>query len=134
MFKKIFLLLLLFLPLFCFGYENLPETPTDLNSFSQWFFSSIPVKGAGWIVITGFVLTLLVGITKLTPLKAIFDKLGSWKFVLIMILGALAELIINFPTPFTLAGFLNIVATGALGTGSVSIAFHHILNGFANKK
>ncbi len=133
-FKSLFLFFIILFPVLCFSYDNFVAPPEDTTSFVQWFFSSFPASGAGWMVITGFVLTLIVGVLKLTSLKSWFDKLGSWKFAFIMILGAVAELVINLPSPFTWSGFLNIVATGALGTGSISIAIHHILDNFIKKK
>lgn len=130
MFKSIAFLILFLLPLLCFGYTNFTDPPADVGPFITFFFDRVPaLKGMGVVAIIGFVLTLFVGILKMNGwFKTQFDKWGKWKFILIMILGAIAELCINWPTPFTLAGFLNIIATGALGSGAVSIAFHHVLD------
>lgn len=132
--KKFILFLLIIFPVMCLGYTNFSGPPEDTSGFLNWFFASMPTAGSGWMIITAFAMTVVIGILKLTKLKTFFDKFGNWKFLLVMFIGAVVELIMNLPSPFTWSGFLNIIATGALGTGSISIAFHHVINGFTDKK
>lgn len=121
--------MLLIVPCLLFGYENLTPAPEGLGDFFSWLFSTVKtVQGQGWTVMTAFVLTGIVGLFKLTPLKIYFDKLGKWKFILIMALGAGAELLFNIPRPFTFSGVISVIITGASGTGALSIAFHHIID------
>jgi hypothetical protein len=136
--KKLWLLLFLVLvPMLCFGYDNLVSPPEDLGQFVTWFFAQAgSVKGQGMTLIIAFGLTALLGVFKYfsTAFKTAFDKLGNWKFIIPIVVGASAELILNLPQPVTLIGVVTTIITGASGIGAVSIAIHHCLDKFIGEK
>lgn len=136
--KKFLLLFVLFLvPLMCFGYDNLVSPPEDLGELLKMFFSQAgSVKGQGITILIAFGLTTLLGLFKYFSItfKIVFDKLGNWKFILPLILGAVAELLLNLPKPVTLAGFITTLITGISGVGALSIFFHHVLDKFIGEK
>ena len=129
------LALMVLFPMFAFSYDNLTEAPEGIGEFLAWAFANAkPAFGAGAASATAFVCTVLLGISKFTPLKPVFDKLGNFKFIIPMILGAVAELALNFPTPFSVKALVIMLYTGAMGTGTAAIAFHHIADKFIKKK
>jgi hypothetical protein len=122
---------LLLVPVICLGYDNVVAPPEDPAGFASWFFpGTSAIKGQGHLVVVAFILTTAIGIIKMTPLKTLFDKLGSWKSIIVAILGAIAELFLNWPSPATFNNIMTIFLTGAAGTGMISSGLHHALDGF----
>lgn len=140
--KKVWVLLdyailagLLLVPVICLAqtatvaYVNVANPPDDIGAFINWLFTSAgAVKGHGSMAISALIITVLMGILKMTALKSLFDKLGNYKIIVPMALGAIAELLTNYPSPATLATVLSVIVTGASGTGLISVAYHHALD------
>jgi Sec-independent protein translocase protein TatA len=128
------LITVLLFPILLLGYENLGTTPEDVGGFITWFTTNAKtLPGAGGLAITAFILTCLLGIFKLTPLRKYWDKLGKWKVVIPLVLGAVAELIINFPSPFTWQGLLTVFIAGVTGSGALAIAINQVWKKIFNK-
>lgn len=130
---------LILLPAIAFAqvtYTDLPVAPSDdLGTLITYIFSQGKiVMGQGTTAIIAFIITILIAITKFTFLKPIFDKLGNWKFIIPITLGAIAEILFNIPKPFTWTAFITILVQGITGIGAVSIAVHHVWDKFKGKK
>lgn len=130
---------LFLVPVVCFAqvtYTDLPVAPSDdLSTLISYVFSQGKiVLGQGTTAIIAFVITILIAISKLTSIKPIFDKLGSWKFIIPLALGAIAEIVFNLPKPFTWSAFIAILVQGVTGIGAVSIAVHHIWDQIKGKE
>jgi hypothetical protein len=119
---------------FAFGYETIPAEPSDFNSLIEMVMSAFSAFKAGSIGMgVGLVITVLLGLMKMVPmLKGMFDKLGAWKFVIPMILGAIAEIAFNLPSDISFSAVMSLVIKGVQANGMVAIAFHHILEKFKN--
>lgn len=127
--RNLFLVVMVILlfPLVVLAYDNLPTTPEDVGGFVGWFTQNVQtLSGAGALAIVAFVLTCLIGIFKLTPLQKYWDKLGKWKVIIPLVLGAIAELIINFPNPFTWQGLITVIIAGVTGSGALAIAINQV--------
>lgn len=131
--KKILFILAMLIPVVVLAQTATPlptpilNPPVETGEFIGWFFSSIKtLSGASATLIIAFILTVLIGLFKLTPLKTFWDKLGKWKFVVPLALGAIVEIIMNLPNPFTWGAFAGQLIAGAFGTGTVAIALKTI--------
>jgi hypothetical protein len=116
----------LLIPVYLSAYEVLSLPPDDPIEFLQWAFVTITsFKGASVSIIVGCSITILLWIFNYFKTKTFMDKLGKWKFVVPIGLGALAELCFNFPAPFTWSNLVAVIVKGASMNGAVAIALHH---------
>lgn len=121
------MVMIFLMPLIALAYENLPATPDDVGGFVSWFTQTVQtLPGTGALIIVAFVLTAMIGIFKLTPLQKYWDKLGKWKVVIPLVLGAVAELVLNFPSPFTWQALITVVMSGITGSGALAIAINQL--------
>jgi len=130
------LILFLLIPFMLFGYDPITQPPEDMGQFISWFMNNVGGVGAhGANYVIAFICTVLIGILKsITPLKPIWDRLGKWKMTIPIILGAIGEVALNFPSPFAWSGFFQMLIVGATGAGAVSIALHHVWAGLFSPK
>jgi hypothetical protein len=136
--KKVYWIFFLFLllPLLAIAQTVTPtpippllNPPTDTGEFIGWLFSSVKsLSGASSTLIIAFVLTVIIGAFKLTPLIKYWDKLGKWKFTVPLLLAAVVEVLMNMPKPFAWGAFISQLIVGAFGTGTVAIALKTIWN------
>jgi hypothetical protein len=134
-FSVFFLLTMCAYTAIAFGYDNLPAQDGDMGG---WFMSLVEMiknwGSLGWHGIVAAMIVLVIGLTKISFIKVYWDKLGAWKFVIPLALGAVAELILNFPKPFQWGTFIGVIITGIGGSGALSIAVHHIFDKLLSKK
>jgi hypothetical protein len=117
---------LLILPVCLFAYELLSVPPEDPAEFISWAFAVITsFKGASASVIVGGSITILLWIFNYFKTKTFMDRLGNWKFIIPIGLGAIAELCFNFPETFTWSALLAVLSKGATMNGAIAIALHH---------
>lgn len=120
---------MLMLTAVAWAYDNLPEQSGDLGAWFQALVDMIKNHAdLGWRGLTAGSIVLLIGISKFTFVKPYWDKLGAWKFAIPLALGAIGELILNFPVPFQWGTFISVIITGVAGSGALSIAIHHIMD------
>lgn len=127
----LWVLFILMIGLDVMAYTNITPPPETVDGFIKWFFSEAKsMNGAGLTVIIAFSMTVILGLFKFTPLKPVWDKLGNWKFVIPMAAGAIGEVALNWPSPFSWAILATQIVTGATGTGLLAVAFHHVADNF----
>ena len=120
------LISLLLIPVLSFGYTIFDAPPEDPVAFIKWAFNSITsFRGASASVITGTSITILLWIFNYFKTKVFMEKLGEWKFIIPLVLGAIAELVFNFPDPFTWSALISVIVAGASMNGALAIAIHH---------
>jgi hypothetical protein len=117
---------------FAFGYDTIPAEPSDFNAVVEMVMAAFSAFKAGSIGMgVGLIITLILGLMKMIPaLKNAFDKLGAWKFIIPMALGAIAEIAFNLPSDLSFAAVVSLVVQGVQANGLVAIAFHHIISQF----
>lgn len=127
--KFLIVLCLFFVSSLAYAYEVLQPAPDDIVGFVSWIMQQVDaMKTGNWQVITAIVVAGLLGIFKFASksFAAQMEKLGNWQFVIPVVLGAIGELILNFPHPFQWMEVIPVIIAGGTSTGLMAVAVYHI--------